>query len=677
MALIHYYKFNGNNFDSVGSFDLVDYSGGNNYATGILGQSIASYSTYPGRKASGKGNALSAWLAADTTESNSGVSEWTITFWLKNTNGGYLQSFVTTSTPNGDTPTITCGYDPKYGLLYVNGIYKSFSLSTWHLVSIRKSGSSVYVAIDSSSETSFSYVPLTTGGKTQFNGIYIGSNGSTPGFYAGQVDDLRLYNTDIGTSGISSIYNSGSPSEASSTALVWDQPIHHYKFTDNLNDSIGSDNGSAIGGLTTYVSGLFTNSPKAAQINSGNEILISAPFGQVWSSGSWSISFYSYATFQSYYPLIELAGISFISGPKSVYWSLGGYASIAASLGNYVKGISFDSIAQRYLTYFYDSVAPISEYSIGSAGVLDQCLLKSSNNGYGYYGPSQYDDLRIYNKSISGFNYLQINNSGNGTEYSTSVSPDGPASGSLATITMSGPAGSASSGSPGSASGLLATITVSAFSGIGAVNVTGSGSIATITMSAPTGIAFPEFIGTGSLSTVSVIPIEAVASISTSIQLSYVACDAEIGWKQSLPVTGFASAVQGEDAISARITPVVSGTEANIVFFEQRTLTASSSYTYDLQSLTDFLGQSFSLSRAYAISVVMTSGSATISPGTANPLKWFFNSNTANVTITSGNSFLFAQKASAIVSGSAKTILVTNPSGLSACVFKIAILGGR
>jgi hypothetical protein len=177
--------------------------------------------------------------------------------------------------------------------------------------------------------------------------------------------------------------------------------------------------------------------------------------------------------------------------------------------------------------------------------------------------------------------------------------------------------------------------------------------------------------------TVSVIPFEGVASTGSTIQLSYAACDAEIGWKQSLPITGFASAVQGEDAISARITPVVSGTDANIVFFEQRTLTASSSYTYDLRSLTDFLGQSFSLSRAYAISVVMTSGSATISPGASNPLKWFFNSNTANVTITSGNSFMFAQKGSAIVSNSAKTILVTNPSGLSACVYKIAILGGR
>jgi hypothetical protein len=324
-----------------------------------------------------------------------------------------------------------------------------------------------------------------------------------------------------------------------------------------------------------------------------------------------------------------------------------------------------------------------------------------NNLGISYPGVTLYlDDLRFYDNQVSGSEVTRVYNSGSGTQLDegnssasgtlATITMSGPAgtatgssggsgtaSGALSTVMMSGPAGSATSGLPGSASGLLKTITVSSFSGIGGVGVTGRGSFSTITVSSFTGIAFPEFIGTGSLSTVSITAIEAVASISTSIQLSYCACDAEIGWKQSLPITGFVSAVQGEDAISARITPIVSGTDANIVFFEQRTLTASSSYTYDLRSLTDFLGQSFSLSRAYAISVVMTSGNATISPGASNPLKWFFNSNTANVTITSGNSFMFAQKGSAIVSNSAKTILVTNPSGLSACVYKIAILGGR
>lgn len=253
--------------------------------------------------------------------------------------------------------------------------------------------------------------------------------------------------------------------------------------------------------------------------------------------------------------------------------------------------------------------------------------------GEGWSGNNYIDDLRIYNSEIDATEVAFIYNSGSGTQAESGGTP-GSASGSLPTVTMSGPAGSASGGGGGG---------------------TASGSLATVTMSA----------------------LGVVASTSSSIQLSYCACDAEIGWKQSLPVTGFASAVQGDDAISARVTPIVSGTEANIVFFEQRTLTASSTHTYDLRALTDFLGQPLTLSRVYGISIVMVSGSTTISPGASNPLQWFFKSATANVTVTSGNSFLFAQKDHAIVNSGAKTILVTNPSGLSACVYKIAILGGR
>jgi hypothetical protein len=457
--------------------------------------------------------------------------------------------------------------------------------------------------------------------------------------------------------------------------------------------------------VISYQTGLFTNSPKCVFID--NYEYIDCVGASTWSSNSWTASFWSSlpGAFSGtpLFSLYDSTGASYLRynhDPKAPYWSLNGttmFQDVYASM-TVMRFLSYNHIAQRYTLHFAGVTGVTSQYS-GSGF----SLARFQSGALGAVSVNiKLDDLRIYNSLLSGFDKDQIFNGGSGTEYSivssggsasgllATITMSGPAgsatgsgggagsaSGALSTVTMSGPAGSASSGSPGSASGSLATITVSSFSGIGGVGVTGSGSLSTITVSSFAGIGFPEFIGTGSLGTVSVTAIEAVASISTSIQLSYCACDAEIGWKQSLPITGFVSAVQGEDAISARITPVVSGTDANIVFFEQRTLTASSSYTYDLRSLTDFLGQSFSLSRAYAISVVMTSGSATISPGASNPLKWFFNSNTANVTITSGNSFMFAQKGSAIVSNSAKTILVTNPSGLSACVYKIAILGGR
>jgi len=470
---------------------------------------------------------------------------------------------------------------------------------------------------------------------------------------------------------------------------------HHYLFdtATGFNDSTGSLNLTAGSGTIgssgkinqsldwTYSSGTYAATSGSILPTTGNPFSIafwlkttedSMFYGQFITNTSTGFIIGTAPSMSSpQYIEIKYSSMSFlyeVSAP--VYpssWSVFNHIVLT------FDGVSGMGGSGTWKVYFNGSLIATSTVSgapqtSGSYGI-----------GPGWSTTSSIDDLRIYDSVIDATEVAFIYNSGVGTQ-AVSSSGAGSASGSLATVTMSAPAGTAigsGGGGPGSASGSLAIVVVSPFSGIGGVNVSTSGSLATITMSAPTGIAFPEFIATGSFSVVSVIPFEAIASISTSILLSYVACDAEIGWKQSLPITGFASAVQGEDAISARITPVVSGTEANIVFFEQRTLTASSSYTYDLQSLTDFLGQSFSLSRVYAISVVMTSGSATISPGAANPLKWFFNSNTANVTITSGNSFLFAQKASAIVSGSAKTILVTNPSGLSACVYKIAILGGR
>lgn len=230
---------------------------------------------------------------------------------------------------------------------------------------------------------------------------------------------------------------------------------------------------------------------------------------------------------------------------------------------------------------------------------------------------------------------------------------DGLAEGDLGEVSLSPPGASASGDA--SSSGSLPTITVSGISGAGSVSVNGSGTFPSIVVSAPT----------------------AITTIVASIQLDYVACDGEITWTQTLPLTGFASAVQGQDSISSRITPAIGGNGANIVFFEQRTLVASGSQTYDLTSLTDFLGGALSLSRAYAISVTPTSGSISLAPGAANPFQWFFASSTANISLSSPNVFMFAQPDSATITGGSKTLVVTNTSGAASATYKIAILGGR
>lgn len=208
-------------------------------------------------------------------------------------------------------------------------------------------------------------------------------------------------------------------------------------------------------------------------------------------------------------------------------------------------------------------------------------------------------------------------------------------------------------------------------------DATSSGSLTTVTVSSFSGIGYVSANALCSMQTISVVAFEGATTIIASIQLDYVACDGEITWTQTLPLTGFASAVQGQDSISSRITPTIGGTGANIVFFEQRTLTASGSYTYDLTSLTDFLGEALSLSRAYAISITPTAGSVSLAPGGSNPFQWFFAASTANISLTSPNVFMFAQPNSATISSGSKTLVVTNTSGVASATYKIAILGGR
>ena len=771
MALIHYYKFNNNLYDSIGAFDLIADINSPQYVTGKLGGSTgavtSSSASFYRFGCTGTGAAASGFMAANTTEAANGVSSWSMTGWV------YLTSFSTqliqllSGTAGQSTATLV--YDQKYGSLTFNGTSAACSSATWVFFTIRVTGGASYLSVNGGAESMNTWTTnMMTGGKSLFNGIRIGSPSAFLSLYA-YIDDVRVFNHSLSSGEIAGIYNSGSPAEATATSPSWNSPDNHWKFENNPDDSMHpSVSGWNASGVSSYLylGGLVSGSAYSAIIPAyGNPSynlikLGSASYPLMSSTSSWSVYFAS--NFTSGTSENSNTNILFSGADSNLYFRIlhtgtsGTYGSLSGLLGagggvNTVFDISdgtpqkfmfcYDKISIRGIFYYkYGYPGTTKVYQLDSvsgdlASPIQDCEIKYIPQYMPGSGGRRLDNFRFFKRAMSGENYdlmwdteysiTPAGGSASGSGATANVSSiagvafgnNVAATGTGVTVTMTAPAGAATffvngaatgllsvvtintwsgTASDAYASGLLGTITVSpitgisplafgslatiqvtSFSGQAAGGALSSGALASISVSTFTGIAFPEFIGTGSLSTVSVIPIEAVASISTSIQLSYVACDAEIGWKQSLPVTGFASAVQGEDAISARITPVVSGTEANIVFFEQRTLTASSSYTYDLQSLTDFLGQSFSLSRAYAISVVMTSGSATISPGASNPLKWFFNSNTANVTITSGNSFLFAQKASAIVSGSAKTILVTNPSGLSACVFKIAILGGR
>lgn len=459
---------------------------------------------------------------------------------------------------------------------------------------------------------------------------------------------------------------------------------HHYLFdtATGFNDSTGSINftaGIASVGSTGKINECMYWTPTG----SGNAAV--DPSGIIPSFGNpWTIAFWYKATGTDFSPtnLLEFGNVKVkiyndgMTTPK-VAVNVGG-AFIDDFSVNVTSFSGWNHIVISYDgTYYWDASvngSTLSSYSSSSTASPNVMTIHADGSTLNTY---YIDDFRVYDSQINNTEVAFIYNSGLGTQ-ANSGGGSGSASGALSTITMYAPSGSASGG-PGGASGGLTTITVSSLAGSASagVDASASGSLSTITMSAPSGIAYPEFIAYGSLPTITVSTLEAIPTITTSIQLDYVACDGEITWTQTLPLTGFASAVQGQDSISSRITPTIGGSGANIVFFEQRTLVASGSYTYDLTSLTDFLGGALSLSRAYAISITPTSGSISLAPGASNSFQWFFASATANISLSSPNVFMFAQPNSATITSGSKTLVVTNTSGAATATYKIAILGGR
>lgn len=474
---------------------------------------------------------------------------------------------------------------------------------------------------------------------------------------------------------------------------------HHWKFNyaTQLEDTIGSLDFSP--GYSTFVSYSETS-----VINQCLAFVQGYPFGTIAASnplppsGAFSICFWWRASGTAAGPIftlgnftldLEFYGTITIQGQQlTSFRPRINYGSIFNN--TIVNGSPYYNMGPNHFTHYCISwdgtdwairVNGVQGFPVEGTGTIqtpDELDLYNSANFLRFHADQGgnyilLDDVRVYNTAENGFFAW---NNGFGTE-EVFDSGAGSAYGPLPTILVSGPEGDAGGGS--GASGGLTTITVTPPSGTAEfiLNASASGAFVTITITTFSGIAFPEFIATGSLPVITVSAPEGSPIITTSIQLDYVACDAEVTWTQNLPITGFSSAIQGQDAISSRITPTIGGSGANIVYFEQRTLAASGTYTYDLMSLTDFLGGALSLSRAYAISITISSGSVSLEPGASNPFQWFFNSSTANISISSPGVFMFAQPESATITSGSKTLKVTNNSGAAAATYKIAILGGR
>jgi len=151
-----------------------------------------------------------------------------------------------------------------------------------------------------------------------------------------------------------------------------------------------------------------------------------------------------------------------------------------------------------------------------------------------------------------------------------------------------------------------------------------------------------------------------------------------LSWDQYKLVTGFDNVSQGPDSISSSISPLVTGaTPCNIVFAEQRTLTATTTQAYNLFSggLLDFLGTTVAMTRIYAIAIVCTGGDVTLEPAASNGLIWFFAGTTPSIKVVSGGSFLLSQYTAQAVASGTREMKIT--AGAASSTYQIAFLGGQ
>jgi hypothetical protein len=77
----------------------------------------------------------------------------------------------------------------------------------WHNVIFTKVGSTLYLYLDGKLEGTSSDSTNTT--TTNSSGIYFGKRGSNTRYFAGQIDDVRIYNYSLLEDNVQNIYNDG------------------------------------------------------------------------------------------------------------------------------------------------------------------------------------------------------------------------------------------------------------------------------------------------------------------------------------------------------------------------------------------------------------------------------------------------------------------------------------
>ncbi len=197
-APILHWAFENNLTPSVGSGSLTLVGGSTSYATGYNGNgsslvfSVGTYYNFSG---------------STVTANQNKAPSWTVAFWIYPTTGGDTSQAVVSGSTNWHSIKAKQS-DGKVGLTKTadDSFSHTLSLNTWTHVVVVSNGSTAQLYINGSLDSSLNTTSATTLGLPLHRLGAIYSNNSDK--FAGRIDELRIYDTNLTSSQVSNLYNS-------------------------------------------------------------------------------------------------------------------------------------------------------------------------------------------------------------------------------------------------------------------------------------------------------------------------------------------------------------------------------------------------------------------------------------------------------------------------------------
>lgn len=194
----------------------------------------------------------------------------TVSAWIKFQNyTSTSNQYILHTTDSSSRIGFMLWFDNRYGQNYLRSLISPSSSSTafaqktgaisdnnWHHVAVTcAQGGSIRLYVDGS-ELNSSSAPSTTTATAMQNFIFGGALNTSGQFvlpFEGNIDEVGIFNTELSSSNITSIYNSGAPDDLSSF-----NPVGWYRMGDNNNGTgttitdqgSGSNNATLTNGPT-------------------------------------------------------------------------------------------------------------------------------------------------------------------------------------------------------------------------------------------------------------------------------------------------------------------------------------------------------------------------------------------------------------------------------------------